>query len=50
VPAIFFLTTGASGGGHNIYDTADKLPLYAYENFFNLVLEITTELERQEIH
>jgi hypothetical protein len=50
VPAIFFLTKGRSGGGHNIFDTADKLPLYGYENLFKLVLEITRELRIQEIH
>jgi len=49
VPAIFFLTTGRAGGGHNIFDTAEKLPLYAYENFFKLVLQINEELEKQEI-
>ena len=49
VPAIFFLTTGRAGGGHNIFDTAEKLPPYAYENFFKLVLQINEELERQEI-
>lgn len=48
VPAIFFLTTGRAGGGHNIFDTADTLPLYAYENLFRLVLEINDELQRQE--
>ncbi|MCF8222057.1 MAG: M28 family peptidase [Bacteroidales bacterium] len=48
VPAIFFLTTGRAGGGHNIFDTADKLPLYAYENLFRLVLGINKELHRQE--
>lgn len=48
VPAIFFLTTGRAGGGHNIFDTSDTLPLYAYENFFKLVLDITEELKRQD--
>jgi hypothetical protein len=48
VPAIFFLTKGRSGGGHNIFDTPDKLPLYGYENLFNLVIDLISELERQE--
>jgi hypothetical protein len=49
VPAIFFLTKGKAGGGHNTFDTADKLPLYGYENLFKLVIDITGELQRQEI-
>jgi len=49
IPAIFFLTKGRSGGGHNIFDTPDKLPLYAYENLFNLILDLTRELQRQEV-
>ena len=49
VPAIFFLTKGRAGGGHNTFDTADKLPLYGYENLFKLVIGITSELQRQEI-
>ena len=44
VPALFFLTKGRSGGGHNIYDTPDKLPLYGYEGLFNLVLDLTGNL------
>jgi aminopeptidase YwaD len=48
VPAIFFLTKGRSGGGHNIYDTPDKLPLYGYENLFNLIIDLTRELQEQE--
>ncbi|MBL7113766.1 MAG: M28 family peptidase [Bacteroidales bacterium] len=48
VPAIFFLTKGQSGGGHNIFDTDDKLPLYAYENLFRLIIELTEELQRNE--
>jgi hypothetical protein len=48
VPAIFFLTKGRSGGGHNIYDTPDKLPLYGYENLFKLVIDLTKELQKQE--
>jgi Zn-dependent M28 family amino/carboxypeptidase len=48
IPAIFFLTKGRSGGGHNIFDTPDKLPLYGYENLFKLVLDLTGELQAQE--
>jgi hypothetical protein len=48
IPAIFFLTKGRSGGGHNIFDTPDKLPLYGYENLFNLVIDLTKELQKQE--
>lgn len=49
VPAIFFLTKGKAGGGHDTFDTSDKLPLYGYENLFNLVIDLTRELQRQEI-
>jgi hypothetical protein len=49
VPAIFFLTKGPSGRGHGPDDTYDKLPLYAYENLFKLVLAIPEELKKQEI-
>jgi Zn-dependent M28 family amino/carboxypeptidase len=49
VPAIFFLTKGRSGGGHNIYDTVDKLPLYGYENLFKLIIDLTRELQKQEV-
>lgn len=49
VPAIFFLTKGNSAGAHNIYDTPDKLPLYGYENLFKLIIDLTDELERQEV-
>ncbi len=49
VPAIFFLTKGRSGGGHNIFDTPDKLPLYGYENLFKMVIDVTGELQKQEI-
>jgi len=48
IPAIFFLTKGRSGGGHNIFDTPDKLPLYGYEGLFNLVIDLTGELQEQE--
>jgi Zn-dependent M28 family amino/carboxypeptidase len=48
VPAIFFLTKGRSGGGHNIFDTPDKLPLYGYENLFKLIMDLTSELQNQE--
>jgi hypothetical protein len=48
IPAIFFLTKGRSGGGHNIFDTPDKLPLYGYENLFKLVIDLTKELQKQE--
>jgi aminopeptidase YwaD len=48
VPAIFFLTKGRAGGGHNIFDTPDKLPLYAYENLFRLILDLLRELEAQK--
>jgi Zn-dependent M28 family amino/carboxypeptidase len=49
VPAIFFLTKGRAGGGHNIFDTPDKLPLYGYENLFQLILDLTEELQKQEL-
>ncbi len=49
VPAIFFLTKGASGRGHTPDDTYDKLPLYSYDNFFKLVTEIPEELRKQEV-
>lgn len=49
VPAIFFLTKGPSGNGHRPDDTYDKLPLYAYENLFKLVIAIPEELRKQEI-
>lgn len=49
VPAIFFLTKGPSGRGHGPDDTYDKLPLYAYENLFRLVVAIPEELKKQEI-
>ena len=49
VPAIFFLTKGPSGRGHGPDDTYDKLPLYAYENLFKLVVAIPGELRKQEI-
>ena len=45
IPAIFFLTKGRSGGGHNIFDSPDKLPLYGYENLFNLIIDLTRELQ-----
>ena len=49
VPAIFFLTKGSSGGGHNTADTVDKLPLYAYKNLFHLILDFLDELQTQEL-
>jgi hypothetical protein len=49
IPAIFFLTKGPSGGGHGPDDTYDKLPLYAYENLFKLVIAIPEELKKQEV-
>jgi aminopeptidase YwaD len=49
VPAIFFLTKGPSGRGHGPDDTYDKLPMYAYENLFKLVIAIPEELKKQEI-
>jgi aminopeptidase YwaD len=49
VPAIFFLTKGASGRGHGPDDTYDKLPLYAYGNLFKLVIAIPEELKKQEV-
>lgn len=49
VPAIFFLTKGPSGRGHGPDDTYDKLPLFAYENLFKLVVQIPEELRKQEI-
>jgi hypothetical protein len=48
IPAIFFLTKGRSGGGHNIFDTPDKLPLYGYENLFRLIIDLARDLQRQE--
>jgi len=49
VPAIFFLTLGDCGVGHTPDDTYANLPLFAYENFFKLVKEIPTELQKQEV-
>lgn len=49
VPAIFFLTKGAAGGGHGPDDTYDKVPLFAYENLFKLVVTIPEELRKQEV-
>jgi aminopeptidase YwaD len=49
VPAIFFLTKGHSAGVHNIYDTVDMLSLYGYENLFKLTIDLTKELQNQEI-
>jgi aminopeptidase YwaD len=49
VPAIFFLTKGPSGRGHGPDDTYDKLPLYAYEKLFKLVIAIPEELKNQEV-
>jgi aminopeptidase YwaD len=49
VPAIFFLTKGHSAGIHNIYDTVDMLALYGYENLFKLTLDLTRELQNQEL-
>jgi hypothetical protein len=49
IPALFFLTKGRSGDGHNIFDTPDKLPLYGYEGLFNLVIDLTGELLEQEM-
>jgi putative aminopeptidase FrvX len=49
VPAIFFLTKGPSGHGHGPDDTYDKLPLFAYENLFKLVVAIPEELRKQEV-
>jgi len=49
VPAIHFLTRGVSGGGHSIYDTADKVSFHVYENLFKLIVETVNELKKQEI-
>ena len=49
VPAIHFLTRGKSGGGHSIYDTADKVSFHVYENLFKLIVETVDELKKQEI-
>ena len=49
VPAIHFLTRGRSGGGHSIYDTADKVPFHVYENLFKLIVETVDELKKREI-
>jgi hypothetical protein len=49
VPAIFFLTKGPSGRGHGPDDTYDKIPFYAYENLFKLVVGIPEELKKQEV-
>ncbi len=49
VPSIHFLTRGTSGGGHTIYDTADKVSFHVYENLFKLIVETVDELEKQEI-
>ncbi len=49
VPAIFFLTKGPSGGGHNVTDSPDKLPLYGYHNLFRLMMDLVKELQEQEV-
>jgi len=49
VPAIHFLTRGTSGGGHTIYDTADKVSFHVYENLFKLIVETVDELEKREL-
>jgi len=49
VPAIHFLTRGNSGGGHTIFDTADKVSFHVYENLFKLIVETVNELKKQEI-
>ncbi len=49
VPAIHFLTRGTSGGGHSVYDTADKVSFHVYENLFKLIVETVDELKKQEI-
>lgn len=49
VPAIHFLTRGKSGGGHSIYDTADKVSFHVYENLFKLIVETVDELKKREI-
>ena len=49
VPAIHFLTRGTSGGGHSIYDTADKVSFHVYENLFKLIVETVDELEKREL-
>jgi hypothetical protein len=49
VPSIHFLTRGKSGGGHSIFDTADKVPFHVYENLFKLIVETVDELKKQEI-
>ena len=49
VPAVHFLTRGTSGGGHSIFDTADKVPFHVYENLFKLIVETVEELGKQEL-
>lgn len=39
VPALFFITGGASGGGHTALDTEEALPLFAYEKLFRLITD-----------
>jgi aminopeptidase YwaD len=45
VPCFFIYTMGGSTAYHDIYDTADSLPLTMYENYFKLLKSFTDSLQ-----
>jgi len=45
VPCFFIYTMGGSTAYHDIYDTADSLPLTMFENYFNLLKSFTDSLQ-----
>ncbi len=45
VPCFFLYTMGGSTAYHDIYDTADSLPLTMFENYFNLLKSFTDSLQ-----
>lgn len=45
VPCFFLYTMGGSTSYHDIYDTADSLPLTMFENYFNLLKSFTDSLQ-----
>jgi aminopeptidase YwaD len=45
VPCFFIYTMGGSTAYHDIYDTADSLPLTVFGNYFNLLKSFTDSLQ-----
>jgi aminopeptidase YwaD len=45
VPCFFIYTMGGSTAYHDIYDTADSLPLTMFESYFNLLKSFTDSLQ-----